>query len=260
MAKINLLPWRAELREQRKKEFLVVCAATFLLSLVLAGMIWMFYQNKLDDQLQANQMVSTANAELDRQLKTLDGLQKRRDQIIERMKVIQDLQGKRPVSVRVFDELARLIPANMYLTKLSRKDDKFTLEGRAESPNTVSELIRNLEASVWFRNAFMNSFTGAVVKPIDPSQSGGVAPRPEEGYGQFLVSVDLEEPPVVDPAQAASQAAVPAVVPVGGGPAAVPVAVTPVVTQQTTTTTTTTQVTTTPQQTMVVPSSTGAAK
>ncbi len=251
MAKINLLPWRAELREQRKKEFLIICAATFLLSLVMAGMVWMFYQSKLDDQLQANQMVTTANSELDRQLESLKGLQERRDQIIERMKVIQDLQGKRPVSVRVFDELARLIPANMYLTKFARKDDKFTIEGKAESPNTVSELIRNLENSVWFRNAFMNSYTGATPKPIDPTQSGGVAPRPEEAYGAFIITVDLEEPPVVEPG-AEGQPGAPAAPAVVAAPGAV--------VQQTTTTTTTTAVTTTTPTTTVATSTSGGAK
>ena len=210
MAKINLLPWRAELREQRKKEFLIICAATFLLSLVMAGMVWMFYQSKLDDQLQANQMVTTANSELDRQLESLKGLQERRDQIIERMKVIQDLQGKRPVSVRVFDELARLIPANMYLTKFARKDDKFTIEGKAESPNTVSEFLRNLEASSWFRNAFMNSYQGAKADSAANKESGAVMPRPEDSYGEFLISVDLEEPDTTEEGMSPADTSAPA--------------------------------------------------
>ena len=41
MAKINLLPWRAEHREQRKREFLITNAAAFLLAVVIAGLIWL---------------------------------------------------------------------------------------------------------------------------------------------------------------------------------------------------------------------------
>ena len=150
MAKINLLPWRAELREQRKKEFLIICAATFLLSLVMAGMVWMFYQSKLDDQLQANQMVTTANSELDRQLESLKGLQERRDQIIERMKVIQDLQGTRPLIVRIFDEIVRTLPDGVYFRGMERTGQQITLRGTAESNNRVSSLMRRLDASEWF--------------------------------------------------------------------------------------------------------------
>lgn len=199
MAKINLLPWRAELREQRKKEFVVTIGAVFLLAVVLAGLTWMFFNARLSDQQQANQQVTAANESLDQKLKALDGLQARRDEIVERMKVIQDLQGKRPVSVRLFDEVARMLPANVYLTKFARDGDKFTIEGKAESPNSVSELLRNLEASSWFRNAFMNSYQGpganqkAVVR-----DSGAVAPRPEDSYGDFVISVDLEEPDTTD--------------------------------------------------------------
>jgi type IV pilus assembly protein PilN len=195
MAKINLLPWRAELREQRKKEFIVTIGAVFLLAVVTAGLTWMFFNARLSDQEQANQQITAANQSLDQKLQALDGLQARRDEIVARMKVIQDLQGKRPVSVRLFDELTRMIPVNLYLTRFERKGDKFTIEGRAESPNTVSEFLRSLEASSWFRNAFMNSYQGAQAdeKSAKP-QSGSVVPRPEDSYGEFVISVDLEEP------------------------------------------------------------------
>jgi type IV pilus assembly protein PilN len=199
MAKINLLPWRAELREQRKKEFITINVAIFLLAVVCSGLVWMFFNSKLNDQMTANQQVTSANTALDARLKDLDGLQAQRDEILARMKVIQDLQGQRPIVVRLFDELARITPSGMYLTRFKREGDKFTIEGRAESPNTVSELLRNLESSVWFRNAFMNSFQGVIegVPAANPSgapASGGVVPRAEESYGQFVVSVDLASP------------------------------------------------------------------
>ncbi len=190
MAQINLLPWREAQREERKKEFLTINVAIFLLAAVLSGLVWMIFNHILDDQKQANSQITSANAELDNQLRSLSGLQARRDEIVARMKVIQDLQGQRPVVVRIFDELPRLTPSNVYLTKFARAGDKFTIEGRAQSPNDVSELLRNLESSPWFRNAFMNSFQGANVAPV----SGGVVLRPEDSYGQFVISVDLELP------------------------------------------------------------------
>jgi type IV pilus assembly protein PilN len=191
MAKINLLPWREALREQRKKEFISISVGVFLLGLVLSALAWAFFNQRANDQQQANQVIQQANTQLDVQLKTLDGLQKHRDEIIERMKLIQDLQGKRPVVVRLFDELVRVMPANTYLKKFERKGDKFTITGRAESPNAVSELLRNLEASPWYRNAFMNSYIGA--EQLGQKPSGSVAPRPEDSFGEFVVTVDLSD-------------------------------------------------------------------
>jgi len=191
MSKINLLPWRDELREQRKKQFIAFSAAVAVLGVVAVVLAWLFYDHKLNDQEQANQLVVSTNQNLDTQLKSLDGLQERRNAIVERMKLIQGLEGQRPVTVRLIDELVRVTPSNMYLTKFSRTGDKFTIEGKAESPNTVAELLRNLEASPWYRNAFMNSFLAADDKK-DQNQSS-VVPRVEESYGTFVVTTDLGE-------------------------------------------------------------------
>jgi type IV pilus assembly protein PilN len=193
MAKINLLPWREELREKRKKQFVAVSSLVALIGVLFVGMIWFFYDQKLSDQEQANQLIVSTNQSLDEQLKSLEGLQEKRNQIIERMKLIQGLQSQRPIVVRLIDELARVTPENVYITRFTRSGNKFTFEGQAESPNAVAEFLRNLEASSWYRNAFMNSYL-AGPEPNKTKQS--VVPRPEVFYGTFVVTADLDEPSI----------------------------------------------------------------
>ena len=191
MAKINLLPWRDELREKRKKLFIAISAGVALLGVLLVALMWFFYDQKLNDQEQANQLILSTNQNLDQQLKSLDGLQEKRNQIIERMKLIQGLQSQRPIAVRLVDELARVTPENIYITRFTRSGNKFTFEGKAESTNAFAEFLRNLESSSWYRNAFMNSFLAA-----DENKNKGqtsVIPRVEESYGSFVVTVDLGE-------------------------------------------------------------------
>ena len=190
MAKINLLPWRDELREKRKKEFIAVCIGAFLVGVLGVGLTWLYFDNRLQDQEQANQLVVSTNQNLDIQLKSLEGLQEQRNAIVERMKLIQGLQGQRPIAVHLVDELVRVIPSNMYITKFSRLGDKFTLEGKAESPNTVAELLRNLESSPWYRNAFMSSFLVTEEKKAQAPSS--IVPRVEDSYGTFMVTADLD--------------------------------------------------------------------
>ena len=208
MAKINLLPWRDELREKRKKEFIALCIGTFFLGVLAAAAVWFYYDQKLQDQEQANQLIISTNQNLDVQLKSLDGLQEQRNAIVERMKLIQGLQSQRPIAVHLIDELVRVMPANLYITKFTRSGDKFTFEGKAESPNAVAELLRNLESSPWYRNAFMNSFLAAEEKARAPSS---VVPRVEESYGAFVVTADLDQITVqattADQANAASEPA-----------------------------------------------------
>ena len=191
MARINLLPWRGELGEKRKKEFITICIGMALIGALAVALAWFYYDHKLEDQEQANQLITSTNQNLDVQLKSLEGLEDQRNAIIERMKLIQGLQGQRPIAVRLIDEMARVTPSNLYITKFVRTGDKFTIEGKAESPNTVAEFLRNLEASAWYRNAFMNSFL-AVEEQKDKVPSS-VVPRVEEGYGTFVITADLDE-------------------------------------------------------------------
>ncbi|WP_347453499.1 PilN domain-containing protein [Acinetobacter thermotolerans] len=191
MAKINLLPWRDELRVKRNNEFIAYCVGALLLGVTAAGGGWFYYDQKLQDQEQANQLIISTNQNLDVQLKSLDGLQEQRDAIVERMKLIQGLQTQRPIAVHLIDEIVRVTPSDMYVTKFVRTGDKFTIEGKAASPNTVAELLRNLEASPWYRNAFMNSFLAAEEKKDKAPSS--LIPRIEESYGTFTVTVDLDQ-------------------------------------------------------------------
>lgn len=204
MAKINLLNWRDELRAKRKRLFLYGCAVAATLGLFTVGGTWFYYDQRLQDQDQANQLVQSSNLILDTQLKSLDGLEAQSNAIVERMKLIQGLQGQRPVPVRLLDEMVRIVPANMYLTRMSRKGDQFTIEGKAESPNIVAELLRNMEASPWYRNAFMNSFLA-----LDQTQvksTGSLVPRIEESYGSFVITADLENVTIPEDASVAEGA------------------------------------------------------
>lgn len=191
MARINLLPWRDELRVKRNNEFVAICVGALFLGLAAAGSTWFYYDHKLQDQEQANQLIVSTNQNLDVQLKALDGLQEQRNAIVERMKLIQGLQTQRPIAVHLIDEIVRVTPSNMYITKFQRSGDKFTIEGKAESPNTVAELLRNLEASSWYRNAFMNAFL--VAEASKEKAPSSVIPRVEESYGSFTVTVDLDQ-------------------------------------------------------------------
>ena len=41
MPNINLLPWREELREELKKQFIVITAIVAVVSIVLVGLSWL---------------------------------------------------------------------------------------------------------------------------------------------------------------------------------------------------------------------------
>jgi len=150
MARINLLPWREEYRNEKKKEFISQLVMVCLLA-GSAAMLWVYSIDKsIAHQKKRNELIQTQITELESKVKEIKELKKRREDLIARMKVIQDLQGTRPTIVRYFDELVRAVPNGLFFTSMTRKGDLISIRGLTESSNRVSSFMRNIDESPWF--------------------------------------------------------------------------------------------------------------
>lgn len=161
MAKINLLPWRAERRQALQRQFLVVLAGMAILGGLLVFAADRYVNAKIEHQNGRNAYLKQHIAELDRQVKEIRELEKRRAELLERMEVIQGLQGRRPMIVRIFDETVRTLPDGTYFLSMVRKGELIQLKGKAESNNRVSSLMRRLDGSQWFRQPNLTSVSAA---------------------------------------------------------------------------------------------------
>lgn len=157
--RINLLPWREERRKQLQQEFFAMLGLAALLGAAVIFGLYHLKQNQIQDQRMRNTLVEKNVAELEEDIKEIKRLEERREELVERMKVIQDLQGNRPSIVYVFDQLVRTIPDGVYYTAISRDGAMFEIEGVAESNNRISRLMRNLDESVWFQNPNLQNVT-----------------------------------------------------------------------------------------------------
>lgn len=196
MAKINLLPWRQELRKQRQQEFVAIVLAVAGLAVGIILFAHMALTKQVGDQLERNSYIRAEISTLDTKIKEIDELQKRREELLSRMKVIQDLQGHRPIIVRVFDEFVRAMPDGVYFRTVERKENVFSIVGVAESANQVSSLMRNLEASQWFKNPLLSKVAAEAPSSVD-SKSNTAAKSSKENSSAantFSLSVELEAP------------------------------------------------------------------
>lgn len=152
MAQINLLPWREERRQERKKEFITACALVAALAVGIVLLADRVVNGQIENQKARNQYLTDNIKILDEQVAEIRELQKKRNQLIERMRVIQELQGNRPIIVRVLDQLVRTVPDGVFYTSLNTKEKTITINGVAESNNRVSSLMRRLDGSDWLAN------------------------------------------------------------------------------------------------------------
>jgi type IV pilus assembly protein PilN len=161
MAQINLLPWREERRQELKKDFLVTVGLVLALGVGLVLLADRIVDGQIQNQKSRNQYLADNIKVLDEQVAEIRELQKKRNQLLDRMRVIQELQGNRPIIVRVLDQLVRTVPDGVFYTGLQTKDKTITIRGVAESNNRVSSLMRRLDASDWLASPNLDAVRAA---------------------------------------------------------------------------------------------------
>ncbi len=153
MAKINLLPWREERRQERLQEF----QKMMLLSFLVAGGVFyiavMIADSMVSEQEARNKYLQDEITKVDAQIAEIKTIEEERNKLLARMQVIQDLQESRPKVVKVLDALANIVPEGVHIEQLRREGDKVTINGMAESNARVSVLMNKIDANAEFEES-----------------------------------------------------------------------------------------------------------
>lgn len=156
MAKINLLPWRLERRKQRQKEFFTMLGATAFAAILVAFGVVKYFDSLIDNQNQRNAYLTSEIAQLDIRIKEIEELDRKKEALLSRKSVIEQLQASRSQMVHLFDELVRTIPDGVRLSSIKQNGDTLTLEGLTQSNARVSSYMRELEGSGWMNSPLLS--------------------------------------------------------------------------------------------------------
>lgn len=152
MAKINLLPWRQELRKEQQRQFLTMMGLTVILVVVAIVAVHLQYARMIGVQESRNNYLRKHITEVEKQIKEIDELATKKERLLARMEIIQQLQRNRPEIVRLFDELVRIMPEGVHITLLKQQARNLQMTGIAQSNARVSALMRNIDQSEWLAN------------------------------------------------------------------------------------------------------------
>jgi len=153
MAKINLLPWRAERRRQREREFYMMLGLAALAALTVLFGWWYWMELRLDNQDARNAYLRDQIKQLDGQLAEIKELDKTKSKLLARKQIIEQLQASRSQMVHLFDEIVKTIPDSARLSSLTQAGDTLTLQGVAQSNASVANYMRNLDSSKWLTHS-----------------------------------------------------------------------------------------------------------
>ena len=151
MVKINLLPWREELFKRKQKDFLNAIVLSILVGIIIIGLLHAYIAGLEAYQEQRNQILLNEIAELNKKIIAINSIEEKKKKLLAKIDLIQKLQESRPQIVHLFDEIPKVTPDGVFLTKFTQTGTELIFEGKSQSNARVSAFMRAIEASPWLQ-------------------------------------------------------------------------------------------------------------
>ncbi|NIP16813.1 MAG: fimbrial protein [Xanthomonadales bacterium] len=170
MARINLLPWREELRRERQRQFMLSTMMTALLGIILVFMIGLVFDQRIGHQQERNDRLQNEISKLQARIVQIEELERTRERLLSRKRVIEELQASRSLTVELLDKLAKSIPVGVTLQSVSQQGSDLRLQGWSQSNARVSAYLQSLDANDLFLLPDLNVVRASdrPVNPIEP--------------------------------------------------------------------------------------------
>ena len=186
MARINLLPWREEQRQERQRRFMMTLLMTAVLGVILVFLVGSIFEQRINHQQYRNTLIKQEITRLEVRIAKINELERTRSRLISRKQVIERLQASRSTTVELLDKLAKSIPVGVTLTSIRQQGPQLTLLGNSQSNARVSAYLRELEANDLFLNPQLD-FVRSSARPATDV----------EPY-EFSIKVKLRQPKTGD--------------------------------------------------------------
>ncbi|MEH8119756.1 PilN family type IV pilus biogenesis protein TapN [Aeromonas allosaccharophila] len=170
MSNINLLPWREARAQRQKKQFGALLGIFVLVTVALGFFANWLVDRQITAQQQRNQRLVQEMTILDAQLGEIRLLKERRKELIDRMQLIEQLQMRRNVPVRLFNQLPSLVPNGVYLNTLAMQNNIIDVNGKTEAYGRVASMMRRIDGSGWLGQSKISTIFAADVAPVSLSQ------------------------------------------------------------------------------------------
>lgn len=144
MAKINLLPWREERRQERQRQFAMSALLTAITGVVIVFLVSLAFDRAINQQNARNQTIQSEINRLQVQIRRIAELEETRARLLSRKQIIEELQASRSLTVEMLDQLAKTIPMGVTLNSISQQGMNLRLAGTSQSNARVSAYLQSL--------------------------------------------------------------------------------------------------------------------
>ena len=199
MILINLLPHREAARKRRRDNFNATLGLAFLVGLMVAGVIYLWYQAQISNQQGRNNYLQAEITKLEVQIKEISNIEAEIAALKARQSAVENLQSDRNLQVHLLNEMVKQLPDGTYISALKQEGQSIAIQGVAQSNERVSELLRNLSDNTpWLAKPDLVEITAGTV---------ALNPRDQRRVSNFNIRFRLMRASEVQKAQSAASAA-----------------------------------------------------
>ena len=148
LTRINLLPYREEIKQRKQQQFKILMLGAFAVGLGLVAATYLGIDSAISNQEGRNNFLQTEIDRLDRELGEIDKLQQEKEAFLAKKLKVEVLQEKRYQAAYILDSLNALTPDNTYLTALEAESPtSYKISGHAISDNKIAVMMRSLPST-----------------------------------------------------------------------------------------------------------------
>jgi type IV pilus assembly protein PilN len=157
MIRINLLSSERQKAARRAPTFDIGKRITLVCSLILvlgAGGIGWWYWSLTQEAAIVESEIAASQQEVARLrpiIAEVSKFESRRQQLQQRVQLIEQLRKGQGVPVQLLDQVSRSLPDMLWLTSMTQKGGDVTIEGRSATLVALSDFVGNLGTTDFFK-------------------------------------------------------------------------------------------------------------
>ncbi len=155
----------------------------------LAGIGW-WYWSLAQEAAQVETEIAAAQQEAARlrsMMAEVEAFEAQRNQIQERVALIEELRGGQSIPVQLLDHVSRSLPDMLWLTSMTQTDTQVTLVGNSRTLVALSDFVGNLGGGTVLKRPIE-----IVDSQVQEGRGTGIGATPE--LIQFTVRAQLNKP------------------------------------------------------------------
>ena len=148
------------------KDGALIAFKVLLLSLGILIMVYFETKNinKLNAEKESIQSsfnkLTSQKAQIEKEVQSYDKLGNKSQEFMKKLEVIQDLAKKRLLAISGLDHIQSVIPEKVWLSKVSFKNNEFSIDGTALTNREVQNFVEALERTGAFGQVNIGKFFG----------------------------------------------------------------------------------------------------